>query len=242
MFLIQLAGCRIRMENRYPYVECLCRDYLADGENFDFSVFATEEEIKAEQSLEDFPADYCESICLYRHICEKLSAYGVFLMHSSVMEVDGLAYAFTAPSGTGKSTHSALWLKNIPHARVLNGDKPLYRLNEDNTFTVYGTPWNGKENWGTNISAPLAGICFLQRGEKNSIRPATEEDVIPRLMHQLYLRGPKESAEKQLVLIDSLVRYAKFWILTCNISDEAAKLSYETMRNFAIQRLGGKSQ
>ena len=157
--------------------------------------------------------------------------YNVFLMHSSVIEVDGYAYAFTAKSGVGKSTHTALWLKNVPNARVLNGDKPLYRVESDGSLTVFGTPWNGKENWGENISAKLAAVCFIERGERNRIRRAEEDDAIGRLMHQLYLRGSRESVNRQLILMDALVRAVPYYVLSCDISDEAALLSWNTMRH-----------
>lgn len=233
MIVIQLAGIRIRLENRFPFIERQCKDFLCEGEEADFSASVTPEEIREEQKFGDFSDGYCESICLYRHICEKMPEYNVFLMHSSVIEVDGYAYAFTAKSGVGKSTHTALWLKNVPHARVLNGDKPLFRVEEDGSITAFGTPWNGKENWGENISAQLAAVCFIERGEQNSIRRAPEDDAIGRLMHQLYLRGSRDSVNRQLVLMDALVRAVPYYILSCNISDEAALLSWSTMRRSA---------
>ena len=205
MFVIELAGVKIRIENRYPFVEKQCKDYLCPDSRADFSVAVLPEEIAEEQKSGDFSAGYCESICVYRHICEQIAAYNVFLMHSSVIEVDGYAYAFTAKSGVGKSTHTSLWLKNVPHARVLNGDKPLYRLEDDGSLTVFGTPWNGKENWGENIRAKLAAICFLERGEVNFIRPAKESEIISRLMHQLYLRGERESVTRRLALTNALL-------------------------------------
>lgn len=229
MIVIHLAGLRVRMENRYPFIERQCRDYLAEGEEADFSVSASEEEIREEQKNGDFSAGYCESICLYRHICEIMPSYGVFIMHSAVIEADGRAYAFTAKSGVGKSTHLSLWLKNIPHARVLNGDKPLYRINGDGTVTVYGTPWNGKENWGYNGSAPLCAVCFIERGDTNAIRRASEDETVSRLMHQLYLRGSRESINRQLLLMNALVSAVPYYVLSCTISDEAAWLSYRTM-------------
>lgn len=230
MFVIGLAGLRVALDNRYPFIERQCRDYILEGQNADFSVSATEEEILEEQKNGDFSAGYCESICLYRHICEVMPSYGVFIMHSAVVEVNGAAYAFTAKSGVGKSTHISLWLKNIPGARVLNGDKPLYRINENGTVTAYGTPWNGKENWGYNGSAPLVGVCFIERGLTNSIRPATEDETVSRLMHQLYLRGSRTSVNQQLMLMNALVQAVPYYVLSCNISNEAALLSYETMK------------
>lgn len=230
MFVIELAGVRICVRNRYSYVERQCAAFTVPGEDFDFSVEATEEAVLEEQSTGDFPAAYCESICIYRVICEKIAAYNVFLMHSSVIEVDGTAYAFCAKSGVGKSTHTRLWLKNIPHARVLNGDKPLFRLEEDGSLTAFGTPWNGKENWGENISAPLGAICFLERGVENSIRSAESAEIIPRIAHQLYLRGDRASVTQRLVLMDALVRAVPYYVLACNISDEAAILCYNTVK------------
>ena len=230
MFIMELCGIPIRMENRYAYVENQCRDYRSSRKDYAFSVSATEEEIKAESENGNFPLDYCESICLYRHICEILPGYSIFLMHSSVVMVDGVAYAFAAKSGVGKSTHTALWLKTIPGAKVLNGDKPLYRMNEDGSVTAFGTPWNGKEGWGVNASAPLGGICFLERGKTNAIRKAADEEVITKIAHQLYLRGTRTSVDLQLQLLDRLVTAVPYYVLSCTISPEAATLAYNTMK------------
>ena len=227
---MELAGVRVRVENKYLFVERQCRAYVVDGDDAAFSVSVTNDEILEEQQHGEFSEGYCESICVYRHICEKISAYGVFLMHSSVIEVDGYAYAFTAKSGVGKSTHTSLWLKNIPNARVLNGDKPLFRLEEDGGITAFGTPWNGKEDWGENISARLAAVCFLDRGEKNEIRPATEHETVERLMHQLYLRGARTSVNQRLAMMNALLGAVPFYVLRCTISDEAAHVAYNAMK------------
>lgn len=231
MFQIKLAELCIRIQHRHSYVFLLCKDFVCSSEEKPvFTVSVTDEQISEEMTFGHPSEGYCESLCIYRAICEKLSEYGVFLLHSSVIEVDGYAYAFAAKSGVGKSTHTALWLKNIPHARVLNGDKPLYRLEPNGSLTVFGTPWCGKERWGENISAPLAAICFIERGEVNSIRAATEAEVITRLMHQLYLRGERDVVNRQLVLMDAMTRAVPYYVLACNISDEAALLAWHTMK------------
>ncbi len=232
MFIIRMADLLIGIDNRYSFVEKQCAGYIYEnpGEPVAFTVSVTPEEIVREQENGDFSEGYCESICTYRHICEKIAAYNVFLMHSAVLEVDGVAYAFTAKSGVGKSTHIALWLKNIPNARIVNGDKPLYRIMEDGSVTVYGTPWNGKENWGRNTKARLGAVCFIERGAENIIRRAGEEETLDRLVHQLYLRGDRELVIKQLALTDGLLRAVPFYVLQCTISNEAAWLAYNTMR------------
>ncbi len=229
MFIIKLAGVHVGIKNRYPFVERQCRAFLADTEDADFWVEVTDEEIAQEPRQEGHSMGYLESVCVYRHICEKIFRYNVFLVHGSVIEQDGTAYAFLARSGVGKSTHTRLWLKNIPATRVINGDKPLFRVEEDGSITAYGTPWNGKENWGDNISAPLGAVCFIERGEKNEIRPASEEETLTRLMAQVYLRGARESIEKRLLMMDALLRAVPYYVLRCTISDEAALVAYHEM-------------
>ena len=48
MFVIELAGVRIRIENRYPFIERQCRAFLCNGEDAAFSVSVTSDEILEE--------------------------------------------------------------------------------------------------------------------------------------------------------------------------------------------------
>ena len=223
MFVISLAGVRIGIDNRYPFIERQCRAFLCEGEA-EFVVSASPDDILEESKHGEFSDAYCESICLYRRICEKIADYNVFLMHSSIVEVDGFAYAFCAKSGVGKSTHTRLWIKNIPNARVLNGDKPLLKLEDDGSVTAYGTPWNGKENWGENISAPLRAVCFLERGAENSIRRLDTVESYYNLSSQIarpyYDTRP---GDKLLDFTERLLDTVPIYCLTCNISTEAVE-------------------
>ena len=148
MFCIKLAGIPIGIDNRYAYVRRLCAGYETSGRPA-FTVRASEREIRAEQGGQAGPSrGYCESLCLYRQICRRLPFYDAFLMHASVVAVDGAAYAFAAPSGTGKTTHTRLWLQQFgSRAQVVNGDKPVFRF-MDGALYACGTPWRGKEGLG----------------------------------------------------------------------------------------------
>ena len=230
MFVIELAGVRIGIKNRYPFIERQCASYLAEDGDVDFFVEATPAELAAEAQNGSYSDGYCESICVYRQICEKIAAHNVFLMHASVIEVGGFAYAFCARSGVGKTTHSRLWLKNIEGARILNGDKPLFRVERDGGITAFGTPWNGKENMGENISAPLAAVCFLERGEKNEIREAQAQEILPRMAQQFYLRGDRASVDSRLAMLNVLIGAVPYYVLRCTISDEAALVAYGAMK------------
>ena len=94
---------------------------------------------------------------------------GVLEMHSSTVVKDGLGYMFLGKSGTGKSTHSSLWLKNIDGAWLLNDDNPVIRIGEDGRARVYGSPWSGKTPCYKNESAPIGAIVSLHQAPKNEI-------------------------------------------------------------------------
>ena len=150
-------------------------------------------------------------------------------MHAAVIEADGLAYAFTARSGTGKSTHIGLWKKYLGNkVQVVNGDKPIIRL-LDGVFYAYGTPWCGKEGWNRNVRSPMNGLCFLERAEKNSIDKIPLADAATLIMKQILIPKEAMSAIKTFELVDKMICEVNCWRLGCNISIEAAEIAYKAM-------------
>ena len=91
------------------------------------------------------------------------------LMHASVIRCDGYGYLMTAPSGTGKSTHTRLWYDNIPGCDLMNDDNPVVRV-VDGKAIIYGSPWSGKTPCYRNIQAPIGAIVRIQQRPKNEIR------------------------------------------------------------------------
>ena len=113
MFQIELAEISIGLNDRYGALKTHCKDYLTDKEPL-FTVSVSDEEIARAMTLSHDPAlknnpAAAEIVCAYRAICKKLPLYGVFLFHSAAIAYDQRAYLFSAPSGTGKSTHIGLW-------------------------------------------------------------------------------------------------------------------------------------
>jgi len=151
------------------------------------------------------------------------------LIHASAVVVDDRAYLFSAPCGTGKSTHTKLWLKEFgDRAFILNDDKPALRL-EDGVWYAYGTPWSGKHDLSANVRVPVAGICFLSRSEKNEIKPFTGPKAIFSLLDQT-ARPPSPSLRGMLMtLCDKLLTTVPVWQMGCNMDPEAARVSYEAM-------------
>ena len=131
MFCIQIAEVLIAIENRYAFTERLCADYIVDTspDDCDISVAATPEEIAAENDEKgSFSPAYCESLALYRKICTRMLDFNAFLFHAAIISYAEQGFAFTAKSGTGKSTHIAQWVRALgERVTVVNGDKPILR-------------------------------------------------------------------------------------------------------------------
>ena len=233
MFNIKIADICIAIENQYEYVRLLCKDYIVENvSDVDMTVHVTPEEIAREMDqaeIEITPA-YAEGVCVYRVICRQLpTKFQSFLMHCAVIEYEGNGYAFAAKSGTGKSTHIALWQKKFGDSvRIVNGDKPIMRFVEDQ-LCAYGTPWCGKEGFNINTSVPLKAICFLERAHENSIRRIGANDAVMRIFHQLLSPEDLETVDALFPLLDRMLREVPCYVLGCNISEEAAEVAYAGM-------------
>ena len=153
---------------------------------------------------------------------------GIFV-HASAVAMDGKAYLFSAASGTGKSTHTALWKKVFgDRAVILNDDKPAIRLLEDQIY-AYGTPWSGKTDLSKNMRVPLQGICFLVRGTENHISPISPHTAIPKLLEQTLLPNDANRMNQLLDIVQEILERIPFYEMKCNMDPSAARLSYETM-------------
>ena len=93
---------------------------------------------------------------------------GAVLMHASAVVHGGKGYLFLGKSGTGKSTHSRLWIENIPDTELINDDNPVLRLSGDKAI-VYGSPWSGKTPCYKAVSFPAAAIVRLSQAPANHI-------------------------------------------------------------------------
>lgn len=229
--IYEIAGLRIDIQNRCKYTENFCRAYESADQvtPADLTVAVTNEEFFEEKSHSaGFSDGYIENICLYRSICQKLPTLRRMLLHAAVLQYDNNAYAFLGRSGTGKSTHTGLWLKHIDGVKIVNGDKPILECTE-NGFIAYGTPWMGKEGLGENTSAPLKGLCFLEQAKENSIVRLTSGETAARLFSQILFPQDRENAEMALELADRLVCGVPAYLLKCTISEESVEKSFEAL-------------
>lgn len=232
MAVFTIADLNILIQNKCKYTDIVCKDYLCKQANpkIDFCVSGTQEDyIKDKAILPDADDGYLESLSIYRQIARKMLDYNGIVLHSSVVEMNDVAYAFAAKSGTGKSTHSKLWVDNFKgKAKIINGDKPLLRF-IDGKFYVYGTPWCGKEGYNINTKAVLKKICFLERCEQNSITRISKDDALKRIFGQLLLPENTNQAQNFFVLLDNIIQNIDFYLLKCNTDISAAQICYDGM-------------
>lgn len=228
----RFADIAVSIAHQYAYLAEQCKEYRSD-ETPVMSLEVTDEDIARERAraeIPDSPEPYLESLACYRKFCSRAVHDNVLLFHSSAVAVDGVAYLFAAPSGTGKSTHTALWRRVFgERAVMINDDKPLIRLTKGGVL-VYGTPWDGKHRLSTNTSVPIAGICFLSRGEQNSITSLTVNQALPQLLGQTFRPDAQDDTARMLQLAIELCSRVPLWALSCNISEQAVHVTYNAMK------------
>lgn len=229
-FSVSLAGLVIGVSALYPSTETYCRDFLSQ-ETADFSVSIGQSDIDHELSRSSGisnPATL-ETLALLRRISEKLIDYDTVLFHGSAIAVDGKVYLFTAPSGTGKTTHSRLWLQNVPGSYILNGDKPFLQVKDDGRVLACGSPWRGKERYGINEILPLEGICILERDTCNHIEPVSCRDVLVKLIRQTFRPAEPRLMLKSLQLAGEIGQSVNLYLMGCTMDAEAARVSSSMM-------------
>ena len=206
-----------------------CKDFLSEEES-NYVITMTEEDLKNERTTSETGKVYVneEISALYRRIANLLVEESIVVFHGSSFMVDNNGFLITARSGVGKSTHSRNLKEYIGDRFIyINDDKPLLKVNE-NSVTVYGTPWNGKERKSNDVSASLRAILFLSRGETNTYRKiVNKEEIYIKMISQIYL--PKEKAKRELALkaADSILKNINFYEINVTKDIESAKMTYE---------------
>lgn len=155
----------------------------------------------------------------------ELLRHGGMMLHSSCVEKDGFAYLFSARSGTGKSTHTHLWLKNLTGTRIINDDKPALIL-ENGRWYACGTPFSGKTDENVNTRVPVRAIIFLHRSETNEVKRLKPIQAIGLLVEQTIKPSDRTLAEAMLTLADKLLQDVPIFSLGCNMNDDAPKVAY----------------
>ena len=223
----KIAGLQVKMDS-FGRTVAQAEAYLTEKpEHVDMVVTGNAEGLQ--QRAPHLDLDSCEYLSTGGSFYRGLLDFDGMLLHSSAVMLDGKAYLFTAPCGTGKSTHTQLWLQVFgQRAAILNDDKPALRL-ENGVWYAYGTPWSGKTDQNINTRVPLAGICVLSRGAENKIYPHEGKQAIHDILEQTARSVDSAFMIKLLRLLDRLITQVPVWKLECNMDPQAALVSYGAM-------------
>ena len=233
-FIIELANRIIEIKTLHvrPYV--MCQDFLSEGKP-DLYVECSQEDI--DQDMARYESIYgprttwdgaVEPITLLRKVADKIIDFNAFFIHGAAIAVNDGAYVFSAPSGTGKTTHIRLWLKNLPNAYIINGDKPI--ILTENPPLLCSSPWAGKEGYYKNTKIPLKAIIFMERSGENKICQISFIEAFPLLFQQIHRPNNPVQINKVLKLLKSLdsnIAFYRFYFN--NYKDDAFKVAYDTL-------------
>ena len=151
-------------------------------------------------------------------------------MHASVVVNAGKAFLWLAKSGTGKSTHSQLWLDHVPGSRLLNDDNPVVRVMEDGHTEVFGTPWSGKTPCYKNEHYPAGAFSEIVRCPVNRI---TRKSVLEAYA-LLYSSSSGFKADPAMsdglnATYEKIISATPCFTLECRPDADAARVSSETL-------------
>ncbi len=160
----------------------------------------------------------------------RLAMLGGGVLHSSAIAYRGQGVAFSAPSGTGKSTHTGLWRERFGDAvEVINDDKPAVYF-DGNQAMICGTPWSGKTALNHNRTVSLRAIVFIERGETNHIERLDTVDGMFYLTGQIVRPYYDEALGVQLLdFTERVLSAVPIYRLTCNISYEAVETAFHAI-------------
>lgn len=149
------------------------------------------------------------------------------LIHASTILNNGYGYAFIAKSGTGKSTHTQLWIKHIPGSELMNDDNPIVRVVGDQAF-IYGSPWSGKTPCYRQIKAPLGAITRIDRAPKNSIEKLSPIEAFASLLPSCSnMKWDKDIFHGICNTVTRVIELTNCYTLHCLPDQEAAEICHK---------------
>ncbi len=158
------------------------------------------------------------------------SFHQTLLIHASCIKYGSEGFPFTAKSGTGKSTHTSLWMKHIEGAELMNDDNPIIRVLDDGLPYIYGSPWSGKTPCYRNVKARLGALTQIERDHKNWI-----ERLAPIQAFAVLLPACSSMKWDTVIynhLCDAITRLIEttpVFTMHCLPDEEAARVCYQTL-------------
>lgn len=194
---------------------------------------------KAEIALRGSEQQCCFAFNHALMLCYILSTamLDTVLTHSSCVLHGGKAYLFLGKSGTGKSTHSRLWLKHVADTTLLNDDHPILRINEQGAVVVYGSPWSGKTPCYRNESAPVGAIVRICKASHNQIQALGAAQSYASLTTSFSgMTWEPALADGRHHTIEKVIASVPCFQINCLPDKEAALICHEAVTRRVIEK------
>lgn len=147
-----------------------------------------------------------------------------FLLHASLIEHQNMGIAFSAPSGTGKSTQAELW-KKYRNAEIINGDRAGIRKMENGEFMAYGSPMAGSSGIVKNKKVSLQAIVILRQDKQNTIERMKPRDSFLALYSEaLFNKWDEKYMQKLTELLIDVSVSVPVYLLKCRPDEEAVEI------------------
>ena len=156
-----------------------------------------------------------------------LLQFDSIVLHASAIAYQNQGIAFSAPSGTGKTTQTSLWLDNT-EATLVNDDSPIIRL-IDGTPTLFGSPWAGSTGMNTNMCVPLKAIVFIEQNDFNTIEKLNSQQVLQRILTEVVKPKDRDLLEKTIDILGLVIARTDCYLLKCTPDIDAMKLVKKTL-------------
>lgn len=186
--------------------------------------------------LNDNVAGNALNSCFMVAFSQTAVLHKTILIHASAVEKENLGFAFLGKSGTGKSTHSSLWLSHIPGTKLLNDDNPAVQVDSDGSILIHGTPWSGKTPCYIDKGVKLGALVRLQQASENRFEAALGLQAMVALLPSCSsLRWNDHLYSSLCNILEKIIRKTPVCFLECLPNEEAAEMCHNE-----IQRLRQK--
>jgi len=155
--------------------------------------------------------------------------------HSSTIVYENKSVLFLGKSGTGKSTHSQLWLDNIEGSELLNDDAPFVQISDNKVFT-WGTPWSGKTHCLKNFSAQTAAFVLLEQAPFNKIHKLSLYEALAVILgaSRFFYFNDEFFTDKNYEIISEILKKVPVYYMQCLPTAAAAQLVFDTLKSDEI--------
>lgn len=157
---------------------------------------------------------------------------GIYALHSASILYRDRLWLISAPSGTGKSTHAAIW-NRLFGTPVINGDLNCIDISQT-TLAVKGTPWCGTSGIFDSKTYKLGGIILISQGSSNTVTPADKMDnIILSVANRLLSPSwTKDMLRRNINAAKIICSNSLIFSYSCDMSDNAAIRCREYIDNY----------